>query len=79
MEQLDRDEEDEEVNTGARNQAISALLGSPTSRKPHQPNLMETEDQDTPDERPFKVGPHYSRAEADSLAIPLLRPRAFFV
>ena len=57
MEQLDRDEEDEEVNTGARNQAISALLGSSTSRKQQQPTLMETDDPDTGDERPSKVGP----------------------
>ncbi|CAL8321731.1 unnamed protein product [Lota lota] len=54
MEHLDRDEEDEEVNTGARNQAISALLGSPTSRKHHQPTLTLMDDPDTEDERPFK-------------------------
>ncbi|XP_059905989.1 nipped-B-like protein A isoform X2 [Gadus macrocephalus] len=69
MEQLDRDEEDEEVNTGARNQAISALLGSPTSRKPHQPNLMETEDQDTADERPFKGRPKTAGSRAEVLDV----------
>ncbi|KAG7264497.1 hypothetical protein CRUP_020635 [Coryphaenoides rupestris] len=57
MEHLDRDDEDEEANAGARNQVISALLGgsgpAPTPGRPrphHRAALVEADAPDTEEE-----------------------------